>query len=86
MAYNTIIINIQHHALIEYDINSPAFGSRFSVEYSELLVTYHTQYINKIQNTDPQKGSLYTLLRIATTLAVISIGGFAEGIYYIIAM
>ena len=85
MAYNTININNQHHALIEYDIKSPIFGSRFSSEYSELLVTYHTQYINKIQNTDPQNGSLYTLSRIAITLAVISIGGFAAGIYYIIA-
>jgi len=73
MAYKTSIINIQHHALIEYAINSPALGFGFSVEYSDPLVTYHTLYMSKMQNTDPQNGSLYTLSRIATTLAVISI-------------
>ena len=73
MAYNTININIQHHALIEYDINSPALGSGFSVEYSEPFVIYQTLYMNKMQNTDPQNGSLYTLSRIATIRAVISI-------------
>ena len=73
MAYNTININNQHHALIEYDIKSPIFGSRFSFEYNEPLVTYHTLYMSKMQNTDPQNGSLYTLSRIATIRAVISI-------------
>ena len=79
-----IIINIQHHALIEYAINSPAFGSRFSVEYREPLVTYQTLYINKMQNTDPQNGSLYTFSRMAITRALISIDELADGIYYII--
>ena len=84
MAYNMIIINIQHHTLIEYAINSPAFGFGLSVEYNEPLVTYQTLYINKMQNTDPQNGSLYTFSRIATTLPVISIDELADGIYYII--